>query len=247
MAAMRALPPLLLAIFLALLSGCGPSRPAPVPTVAPAPTLPAIRELLAAPAAGPISTFGYLYLTGEGAALLDGLSIGEAGEPALVDDAGLWLEPAPALPADLSLVESGGARYGIVAARGTLEGPAAYGPGGAYRYRLAAAEVEPLSVRELSIPLLLANPALYEGQAVRLQGQLLASPESALLVERIGAGGVPEDSALQLKLAIPPQDTAVVQGLQPAGDGSIRFGPVEITGLWRGDRLYPLSLTPAPN
>jgi hypothetical protein len=239
MAAMRALLPLLTAL---LLAGCGPSSPAAIPTPAPAPTLPAVRELLAEPATGPATTFGYLYVTPDGAALVDGLSFGPTGEPAPVDGAGLWLGPAPTLPADAPLVDAAGARYGIVVARGTLEGPDAYGPQGAYRYRLAAAQVEPQGVRELSIPLLLGNPALYEGQAVRVRGQLLSSAASALLVERIGAGGVPEDSALQLKLAIPPPDSAVVASLRPAGDGSIRFGPVEITGLWRGGRLYPLSI-----
>jgi hypothetical protein len=77
---------------------------------------------------------------------------------------------------------------------------------------------------------------------VRLQGQLLASDDSALLVERLGAGGVPEGSALQVKLAIPPPDSVALASLRPAGDGSIRFGPVEITGLWRAGRLYPLSV-----
>jgi hypothetical protein len=240
MAPMRALLPLLTAL---LLAGCGPSSPAAIPTPAPAPTLPAVRELLAEPAAGPVTTFGYLYMTADGAALVDGLSLGPAGEPAPVDDAGLWLEPPPALPPDAPLADAAGARYGVAIARGTLEGPDAYGPRGAYRYRLAGAQVEPLGLRELSIPLLLGNPALYEGQAVRVQGQLLASDASAILVERIGAGGVPEDAALQLKLAIPPSDSAVVAGLRPAGNGSIRFGPVEITGLWRGGRLYPLSIT----
>lgn len=238
MAPMRALLLLLMAL---LLVACGAEQ-RPLPTAAPAPTLPAIRELLAEPAAGPVTTFGYLYLTPDGAALVDGLSLGLAEGPTPVDGAGLWLEPAPALPDDAPLVEANGARYGIVVARGALEGPDAYGPQGAYRYRLAGAQVEPLSVRELSIPLLLANPALYEGQAVRLQGQLLASADQALLVERIGAGGVPEASALQLKLAIPPPDTAALSRLRQAGDGGIRFGPVEITGLWRGGRLYPLSV-----
>jgi hypothetical protein len=246
MAPMRVLLPPLLIVLFALLAGCGPAGLPAAPTAAPAPTLPAIRELLAEPVAGQAGAFGYLYVTEAGAALVDGLSFGPAGVPAPVDDAGIWLEPAPALPADAPLAEAGGARYGVAVARGALEGPGAFGPDGAYRYRLAAAEVEPLSVRELSIPLLLGNPTLYEGQAVRLQGQLLAGPDSALLVERIGAGGVPEDSALQLKLAIPPPDAAAVARLRPAGNGDIRFGPVELTGLWRGGRLYPLSITTTP-
>jgi hypothetical protein len=230
-------------LFMLLLLGACAAPEAPRATLAPAPTVPAVGELLASPEVGPVKALGYLYITGDGAVLVDGLSFGASGEPAPLGDGGLWLGPAAGLLADDALTGAGPVRYAIVAASGTLEGPGAYGPE-AYAYQLAAPSVEALSVRDLTIPLLLNNAGLYEGQPVRLQGELLTDGESALLVERLGAGGVPADSELQLKLAAPPRDEALTGRLRSAGDGAVRFGPVELTGLWRSGRLYPLSIIP---
>lgn len=237
----RALTPILaLALTLA---ACAPAAQTP-PTPPPAPTLPAVAELLDQGAAGPIRTVGYLYAGPEGTVLADSLRAGEAGPPG--PGAGVWLDGAPALPADSPTTAAGDARYTIVEARGTLEGPGQFGPGGRYAYRMVAPELRPLSVRELTIPLLLQNSGLYEGQPVRLEGQLIATGDSAILVERLGPGGVPEAAALQLKLAAPPRDPAVAAGLRQAGSGDVRFGPVQITGLWRAGRLYPLSVVVRP-
>ncbi|GAB4435851.1 MAG: hypothetical protein OHK0015_27080 [Chloroflexi bacterium OHK40] len=237
MAAMRAL--LLIVVMLAL--GACTSQPAPAATRIPAPTVPAVGELLAGPRAGPVSTVGYLYLTSDGAALVGGLSYATADPPEPLG-AGLWLGELQQLPAEPPLTQAGDRRFGLALAHGTLEGPGAYGPGGAYRYRLAAPVIESLGVRELSIPLLLANTELYEGQPVRLEGQLLSGPDAALLVERLGSGGVPDDTALQVKLAGPIADQALTAGLRQAGAPGVRFGPVAVTGLWRAGRLYPLAV-----
>lgn len=233
---------LLLLISLALLAACGAGR-TPAATPPPAPTTPAVAELLSAGAPGPISTIGYLYIGPDGAILADSLSRGAGGLPAPTDGLAIWLEGVPPLPPEVQATPVGDAGYALVQARGQLEGPGRFGPDGGYSFRMVAPALEPLSVRELSMPLLLQNSALYEGQAVHLSGQLLADRDSALLVEQLGAGGVPADSALQLKLAIPPRDPALVQALRQAGSGDVRFGPVAITGLWRGGRLYPLLVT----
>jgi hypothetical protein len=230
----------LLFMLLLLLAACG-ATVAPTPTALPQPTAPAVNELLQRPAAGPTSTFGYLYLTAEGAMVVDGLRVDATGALQPVDGDALWLDPPPTLPDDAALTESGEARYAIVAASGALEGPAAFGPGGAYSYQLKGPSVEVLSVRELSIALLLSNSQLYEGQPVHIQGELLANSADALLVERLGVGGVPAEGALQIKLAKPPADPGLLDRLRSAG--RVSFGPVDVTGVWRGGSLYPLLVT----
>ena len=234
---MRRLLPLLITL---LLAACGPARQRP-PTPPPAPTAPAVGEILAAPSAGQVRLVGYLYITPEGAALVDSLSF-SAGTPAPVDADGLWLGELPTLPDSVPLGEAGGVRYAIVTAEGTLEGPGTFGPQGTYSYRLAEPRLEPMSVRDLSMRLLLDNSGLYAGQPVRLQGQLLANADGAVLVERLGSGGVPEASALQIKLAPTTHDRALLDQLSLAGNRDVRFGPVEVTGIWRSSRLYPLSV-----
>jgi len=223
-----------------LLAACGPTQPLPSPPP-PVPTIAAVGEILAGPTVGPLRLVGYLYITPEGAALVDSLSF-SAALPAPVEPGGIWLGDVPALPDAVPLVEAGSVRYAIVTAEGTLEGPGAFGPRGAYSYQLLEPRVEPLSVRDLSMRLLLDNSGLYAGQPVRLQGQLLANADGAVLVERLGPGGVPEASALQIKLAPTTHDRALLEQLSPAGNGDVRFGPVEVTGIWRSNRLYPLSI-----
>lgn len=236
---MRRLLPLLLLV-LAACSGQGAAGTIPPP----APTLPTVGELLAAPAPGSITLIGYLLDTPDGAVLVDGLRLMGADAPAPLDAEGIWLGPTPPLGDAVPLTRVGALGYAIVEATGTLEGPGQYGPGGRYRYALGGPAVEARSARELTIPLLLANSALYEGQPVRVRGQLLSSPGAALLVERIGEGGVPDDTALQVKLAVAPRDPVFTATLHRSADGRIGFGPAELTGIWRAGRLYPLAAVP---
>jgi hypothetical protein len=227
------------ALLLLLIAACGVA-PAPAATPPPAPTIPAVAEILNAPTAGPLSTAGYLYVTSDGAMLADSLSL-VSTPPAPPDNSVIWIGPPPELPAN-AFTEAGPVRYAVVAASGTLEGPGQFGPGGRYPYRLSEPALRPLTVRELTFPLLLQNSGLYEGQAVRVRGELLVSADAALLVEKLGAGGVPEPDARQMKLATPPRDEALLDRLRASGSGDIRFGPVEVTGIWRAGRLYPLGV-----
>lgn len=230
---------LLLLSLIFLLASCGAPRQQVTPP--PAPTVPALGELIDRAAPGAVRTIGYLLLLPDGAVLADSLLLGNGDAPAA--DSAVWVVNPPALPEE-GFAEAGAVRYALVAARGNLEGPGQYGPDGRYAFQLDAPTLDPLSVRELTIPLLLQNSGLYENQAVRLDGQLLMRSDSALLVERIGAGGVPADDALQVKLSVPPRDPALDSRLRSAGSGSVRFGAVQITGLWRAGRLYPLLVTP---
>lgn len=239
MAPMRRLMVFALALILA---GCG-SAPGGQPTPPPAPTLPAVGEIIAGPTPGPVRAVGYLFVTPDGAALVDGLRLAGPGAPAPLGDAGLWLGATPALPAEPPLTTVGEAAYGVAEAEGRLEGPGQYGPGGRFAYALAEAVVRPRSARDLSIALLLGNSALYEGQPVRLKGQLLVSADSALLVERLGPGGVPAAAALQVKLARVPDKTTLARLIQ-AGEGRVSYGPAEVIGIWRNGRLYTLAVTP---
>jgi hypothetical protein len=231
---------LLIIVLGMLLVACGGQATAQLP---PDPHLPTVGELLLTePSTGQVAALGYLFIDDDGAALVDGLGV--VDQPSPLDTTGLWLGVTPLLPSDTLMTVAGEARYLVVEARGLLEGPGAFGPEGRYRYSLSEAELRPQTPRPLSIALLLADSARYEGQAVQIEGQLLATSDSALLVERIGAGGVPDSTALQLKLDAPPRDAALAPRLRQSSDGRVSFGPVEVVGLWRDGRLYPLAVAP---
>lgn len=230
----------LLALLLVLLAACAPQAAPAAPTPPPAPTTPLVEEILAGPTPGPVRTIGYLLAGPEGAALVGALRTGGAGAPAPLSEDGIWLGAAP-LPEG---VAQGAAGFSIVEAAGRLEGPGQYGPGGRYSYSLAEPALEARSARDLTIALLLENSGLYEGQPVRVRGQLLTSPDTALLVESLGAGGVPDANARQVKLAAAPADPSVAAALRQSGEGRVSYGPVEIVGIWRAGRLYPLAVTP---
>ncbi len=202
-----------------------------------------VAEVLAAPTPGRLTVVGILYMTPEGAALSDQLQLG-TNETTPLDGQAIWLGAPPALATATPRADAAQPSYLIVEASGNLIGPGTYGPAGRYRYALDQPTLAVRTVRDLSIPLLLANSTLYEGQPVRLQGQLLASPSLVLLVERLGAGGVPNDRALQVKLAAPPRDPALSAALHTSANGRTTFGPIELTGLWRSGSLYPLTAIP---
>jgi hypothetical protein len=223
-----------------LLVACaGTPRPAPPAGITPT-VIPLLQDLAGQPG-GPRTLVGLLYVTGDGALLAEGLSVSGAS-PLPLGATPVWLG-ALSLPADAPLDAVGAVRYGPAQIAGLLEGPGSFGPTGGFRYMIADPQVELLTVRELGIPLLLGNSALYEGQVVRLSGQLLASADSALLSERLGEGGVPDAAALQVKLAAPLLDRALIDQL--LGEGAARYGPVVILGVWRGGALVPLMMVRA--
>jgi hypothetical protein len=223
-----------------LLAACGGQATAQLP---PTPHVPTVGELLLAePSPGQVAALGYLFMNDQGAVLVDGLGL--VDQPSPLGTLGIWLEEPPLLPSDTLITVAGEARYLLVEAHGRLEGPGAFGPEGRYSYSLHEAELRPQTPRPLSIALLLADSVRYEGQAVQIEGQLLATSDSALLVERIGAGGVPDSTSLQLKLDTPPRDTALAPRLRQSSDGRVSFGSVTVVGRWRAGRLYPMAVAP---
>jgi hypothetical protein len=241
---MRRLISLLLTLTLAL-AGCASAEITPAASPPPQPTIPAVAEGLAGQPEGHIELIGYLYRTAAGSALVGGLSFSQGGAPTPLAEAGaIWLPTAPTLPADTRVDSAGDVSYLIVRARGQLSPKGSYGPGGTYLHQLTEASLEPLSVRDLSIKLLLDNSGIYDNQPVRLAGQLLLGTSSALLVDQIGSGGVPAASAQQIKLLGPIEGAALRQRLTAAPGGSARFGPVQIIGIWRRSSLYPLTIIP---
>lgn len=230
---MRQLWMLLLAT--ALLTACA-GAPSPPPAAGPAPTAIPLLEDLAGRAGGPRTLVGLLYVTQDGALLAEGLSL-SGPSPLALGATPIWLGSLR-LPDDAPLRAAGAVRYGPAQIAGRLEGPGSFGPTGDFRYMMDSPQVDLLSVRELDIALLLGNSALYEGQAVHLRGQILASADSALLSQRLGQGGVPDAAALQVKLAAPIRDRALIDSL--SGDGPARYGPVSILGVWRAGVLVPL-------
>lgn len=243
MPAMRLLIYLLL---LLALVGCGSSQGTLAATPLSQPTIPAVAEGLDRPPKGTFEVIGYLYSTAAGAALVGGLSFSHGSIPTPLPEAGaIWLPAPVALPTATPLEQVGSVRYLIVRATGTLSPPGSYGPGGAYPYQLADVTLAPLSLRELSIPLLLDNSGIYDNQPVHITGQLLFSQSTALLVERLGSGGVPESSARQIKLLGPVEHGPLLDRLTATASGNAHFGPVQVVGIWRRSALYILAIIPS--
>lgn len=232
-------------IMLLALAGCAAPRGEVSATPLPQPTIPAVAEGLPGQPAGRFEAIGYLYLTDAGAALVGQLSFSQGDAPTPLDTLGaIWLADPPPLSADAPVELAGAARYVIVRAQGQLSPPGSYGPGGAYPRQLSAVLLEPLSVRDLSIPLLLSNSGIYDNQPVRLPGQLLLGTSTALLVDSLGSGGVPAPDSLQVKLVGPIADAHLRARLTSSSGGAARFGPVQVIGIWRRSSLYPLAIIP---
>lgn len=190
----------------------------------------------------PLTTLGYLYRDTDGLRLVDGLSFsqGSAPMPLAPAAAQLWLDDQSIAPAQ----QAGQAAYGAVLARGRLDGPGRYGPGGRYGYRLADAQLQPVTPSETTIRALLDGLDPLRQRFVRLQGGLIVLPDSALLVERLEPGGAPATNARQIKLAAPLRDNALLRRLHATPTGAVRYGPVQIEGLWSGRLLAPLAIRP---
>ncbi|MEI7642723.1 MAG: hypothetical protein WCJ55_00315 [Chloroflexales bacterium] len=237
---------LLLTLLLTLaLVGCTSAQGTPAKPPPPLPTIPAVAEGLSSQSEGRFEAIGYLYRTPAGACLVGGLSFsqGEVPTPLSATDA-IWLPDPPSLPADAVLDSAGGVSYLIVRTRGQLSPKGSYGPGGGYAHQLTQATLAPLSVRDLSMKLLLDNSAIYDNQPVRLSGQIMLGVSTALLVDQLGVGGVPSSDAQQIKLVGMIEGDALRVRLTATSGGIAHFGPVQVVGIWRRSALYLLAIIP---
>ncbi|HWQ13170.1 MAG TPA: hypothetical protein VNL77_10235 [Roseiflexaceae bacterium] len=225
----------------ALLAAC--AAPARLPPGAAPPAYVLLPEAIGR-AGEPLAIAGYLMADQAGVRLVDGLRAAPGGPLPIGPPAEqVWLEGAQGGLPD-SEGQGAAPRYVLAVVRGRLEGPGAYGPGGAYRFRMRGAQVVALTPQETTVAALLARPAAYAERPVRVTGELLVRPGAALLTERLGVGGVPAPGTQQLKLAGPLRAAALPQELRRSPAGDVRFGPVQVEGLWRDGALVPLMILP---
>ena len=238
-----------LLLLVLLLTGCSDISPSPPPPPSPTPLvftpLDAALTRGVPPSGAEITTVGYVLVDDGGTRLVDGLSFsaGPAAVPLSDRGAQIWLAIDGASALKGALRSAGDVRYALALARGRLEGPGSYGPGGAYRFRIADPRLDSIAPEETTVADLLDRSAVYEGRIVRIVGELLAQDEAALLVERIGPGGVPDSKARQVKLRAPIRDTSLLERLQGVS-GGVRFGRVQVEGFWRNNVLTPLAILP---
>jgi len=219
----------------------------------PAPTPPPVRfTLMGALLAGDppasnqdVTTIGYVLIDRAGATLVETIVFDPAGtpQPLATDTTPIWLGADARAQLQKALRGTATVQYAAAIARGRLSGPGSFGPGGQYRYQLSTPTLEPIVAEETTIADLLGRPAGYESRLVRVVGGLLVRDTSALLVDLLGAGGLPAPKALQIKLRGPIRDSQLLARLKGAPSGAVRFGQIQIEGLWSGGTLAPLAIT----
>lgn len=218
-----------------MITGCGRAPVAPAPTAVSQPTTVLLADLAPLPT-GPQTVTATLITMSAGAALAATVVRSDAGIVPLEPQQVIWLGPVD-LPPDLT---DNPLAAQVVQAAGIVEGPGSFGPDGAYRYQMRDPTLRPLPLRTIDMALLVQNSALYHEQAIQLRGELLLSASSAILSERSGPGGVPAEDTRQIKLAAFAANPVLAEQLRSGSGEDVRYGTVEITGIWRDNRLYPL-------
>lgn len=218
------------------LVGCSPIPGTTSTTPILQPTIPGLVEVLERPPKEAVEAIGFLVPMNDGAALVGGLSFAH-GEPQALEESGtLWLPGLRVFPA----ASPNAAMWQLVQVGGVISAPGSYGPEGAYTHQLEQIRIQALKINDLSIEQLLSTSRKYANQAVRIRAQVLISESSALLVETLGAGGVPDASARQIKLNGAIERGALLERLQASGN--THFGAVEVVGIWHEQSLYVLSI-----
>jgi len=240
---------LLLLGFVLMLSACQDANaPVQIPPTATPMTFTLMPDLLTTsqPAVDrSVTTIGYVLADQAGAILVDAIVFNPAGKPQPLDTntAPLWLAADARAQIQGLLRKAGNVEYASVVVRAHLIGPGNYGPNGQYHYQLANPHLQPLAAQETTVDDLLNQPAAYESRFVRMVGGLLARDTSALLVDKLGAGGMPEPKSHQIKLRTPINDQALLARLKSTPSGVVHFGQIQIEGLWRDGVLTPISIT----
>lgn len=221
-------------LILLFVAGCGTTPPpAALPTTV-APSVIALPTLLAAP---------QLWV-GRETTLIAPINTTNAERMlVLPNDDGLrvWLAQPLSAPQQQRLRDN----LGFVKVRGQLSPPGGYGSNGDYAYQFVAQSATVIEVQPLSVATLADQRSALNGVLVAVGGAVVSTPTEALLVERISAGGVPDATAPQIKLA-GPLPGAIQAQLQRGGTAS--YGAVEIVGWWADNELAVLQVvvkTPA--
>jgi hypothetical protein len=231
-----------------LLAACAASPPAPAEPENPytsAGVLLVDEAIAAANTDEPLAIVGYLFSDPQRTILCYGLSFREDGTPQPLPDAParhIWLGATP--PPDVApmLEQHGPLRYALIQVQGQLEPTDRSGPERFYPYQMREPTYRFILPQKATIAALATRPDQYEGLLVDIEGALLVSESSALLVEQVGPGGVPVVGSIQVKVAAPLRDQALVQRLAQSESGAVRFGMVSVTGLWRNRQLEPLAI-----
>jgi hypothetical protein len=233
-------------LLMLLLTSCQ-NVAAPASKLAPTPIafipLDALLKPNATPAPGDVTTAGYLVVDRAGATLVDGLSFAADGSAQQLDTANqIWLSASIDTRILGQLRAAGALQFALVRVRGQLGAVGAYGPAGKYQYQILSPSIEVIATQETTVSDLLDHSSSYENRPVRLVGGLIARDGSALLVDQLGTGGLPQPKARQVKLRAPLQDRALLSRLNGVSGGTIRFGQVQIEGFWQAGVLIPLSI-----
>jgi hypothetical protein len=223
-------------LLLLTLVGCGAGRPGPD---AARPLDQTVNETLAAPSAEPVAVVGYLIRDAQGVYLAGGMSFAADPPAPLAAAPTIWI--AATAPPEVQLEPAGERAFALVRVEGTLDGPGAFGPAGA-AYQLRDPTISPLDPRAVRLTALLAAASTAENQVLRISGALLSGPGTNLLVDQLGPGGVPAADARQIKLVVPADDPALAERLAPGG--GVRYGPVEVIGIWRDGMIHALAIIP---
>lgn len=226
----------LLALLLCLLGACAPNRPAPIPAASlqTANVTAVLPEVLAEPqqwSGRELTLISPVYDDGENRLLAVPLPV---SADSVDQTKGIWLaEPLSAEVQQKLSVENT-----IVKLHGVLSPPGAYGREQQFAYQFVAEQSHVLTPERTTIANLALNPQALDQILLRLEGTLLADPDAALLVDEVGAGGVPKANGHQIKLVRTALSPTLVDSL--SGSANVRWGKVEIVGWWQNGTLTPL-------
>ncbi len=225
-----------------LLTSCA-TPIAATPPALPVPTALTFTQLEALPVQGNVSTLGYLLITTEGAILAPAAGFSAATPVALGALAEqIWCGDGSTLAIEGALATTGGVRYGVVLATGTLDTAEGYGPAAVYSRQLRNIQVHVVNPTETTIVALRENTGFYNQRVVRIVGWILLSSGSSVLVDTIGQGGVPQPGAVSLKLRYITRDPGLEATLQMTSNGAVRYGQVQIEGYMQAGTLVPLAI-----
>lgn len=213
----------------AALAGCaGATPPTAAPPAAPIGVVRGLSEIGRGDFDGTVVTaLAPVLRRADGQVLVPALSFGGGGPlPLLADPAAAVVVGGDPLA---NLTVAGDVAYGVV----RVSGPVQIGADGVRQIQPTSSKV--LAPAMLSLDELQQNSAVYQGQVVEVPGTLIVKDAEALLVEAVGPGGVPEETAAQVKILQPFDDPELFASLD--NSAAIRYGPVTVTGLWQGKGL----------